>query len=77
MKRTLLALAVPLALVLSACGGSGNATTASSGATGGAPEAGSNIEFIVPSAAGGGNDILARIIAPVSDATTTSVKRVR
>ncbi len=56
---------MPLILVLSACGGSGNAATPESSSGGGAPAAGSNIELIVPSAAGGGNDILARIVAPV------------
>lgn len=55
------ALAVLPVLAITGCGGA--ATSA-----GAAPEAfppdGATIEWVVPSAAGGGNDILARIVAP-------------
>ncbi|KNH18028.1 hypothetical protein ACU18_08495 [Arthrobacter sp. ZBG10] len=55
------ALAASVALALTGCGGQ----PASSTAAADFPKAGSTIEWIVPSAAGAGNDILARIIAPV------------
>jgi tripartite-type tricarboxylate transporter receptor subunit TctC len=50
------------ALALTGCGGAANGTTAAGASF---PKAGSTIEWIVPSAAGAGNDILARIVAPV------------
>ncbi len=58
---TTTALAAAVALALTGCGGqAGSSTTAAADF----PKAGSTIEWIVPSAAGAGNDILARIIAP-------------
>ena len=60
---TTTALAAGVALALTACGGQANSSTASKAAD--FPKAGSTIEWIVPSAAGAGNDILARIVAPV------------
>ncbi|MDR6415148.1 tripartite tricarboxylate transporter substrate binding protein [Pseudarthrobacter sulfonivorans] len=65
MKRltalTTTALAAAVALALTGCGGQAGSTTT---AAADFPKAGSTIEWIVPSAAGAGNDILARIIAP-------------
>jgi tripartite-type tricarboxylate transporter receptor subunit TctC len=58
---TTTALAAALALALTGCGGQANGTTTAAPAF---PKAGSTIEWIVPSAAGAGNDILARIMAP-------------
>lgn len=55
------ALAASVALALTGCGGqAGTSTTAAADF----PKAGSTIEWIVPSAAGAGSDILARIVAP-------------
>lgn len=48
-------------LALTGCGGQANGTTTAAAAF---PKAGTTIEWIVPSAAGAGNDILARIMAP-------------
>lgn len=50
-----------LALTLTGCGGSANGNTEAAASF---PKAGSTIEWVVPSAAGAGNDILARIMAP-------------
>ena len=50
-----------VALALTGCGGQAGSTTT---AAADFPKAGATIEWIVPSAAGAGNDILARIIAP-------------
>ena len=49
------------ALALTGCGGAANGTSAAGGAF---PKAGATIEWVVPSAAGAGSDILARIVAP-------------
>ncbi|MFJ4029531.1 Bug family tripartite tricarboxylate transporter substrate binding protein [Paenarthrobacter sp. NPDC089989] len=57
------AVAATFALALSACGGQSGGSTGT--AAGDFPKSGSTIEWIVPSAAGAGNDILARIVAPV------------
>ncbi|MCU1405337.1 MAG: hypothetical protein JWQ43_1640 [Glaciihabitans sp.] len=64
MNKTYLigAAAASVALILSGCSAS---ASAGGGASASFPEAGSTIEWIVPSAAGAGNDILARIVAPV------------
>ncbi len=64
-----LALTTATATILSACS-TGSSPGATSGASGEQtaeswPEPNTNIEWIVPSAAGGGNDIMARILAPV------------
>ncbi|MDF2050378.1 tripartite tricarboxylate transporter substrate binding protein [Arthrobacter sp. Cr_A7] len=59
---TTTALAASVALALTACGGQASSTSTSAAAD--FPKAGSTIEWIVPSAAGAGNDILARIVAP-------------
>ena len=56
------ALAASVALALTGCGGQASSTSTTAAAD--FPKAGSTIEWIVPSAAGAGNDILARIIAP-------------
>jgi len=62
IRRTLGAFALVTATALTACsGGSSGGTEADAAAF---PEAGSTLEWVVPSAAGGGNDILARIVAP-------------
>ena len=58
---TTAAIAAVAALALTGCGGAANGTS-TAGST--FPKAGSTIEWIVPSAAGAGNDILARIVAP-------------
>lgn len=50
-----------LALALTGCGGTANSKTDGASSF---PKAGSTIEWVVPSAAGAGNDILARIMAP-------------
>lgn len=64
-RVALAALALTASSVLTACSsGSGTSTPAGQKATEAWPEAGTNIEWIVPSAAGGGNDIMARILAP-------------
>ncbi|CAM3218474.1 Tripartite tricarboxylate transporter family receptor [Arthrobacter ulcerisalmonis] len=60
------AFAAAAVLALTACGGQTGA--ASNAATADFPKAGATIEWIVPSAAGAGNDILARIIAPAMQA---------
>jgi tripartite-type tricarboxylate transporter receptor subunit TctC len=60
---TTTALAASIALALTGCGGQAGSSTTTAAAD--FPKAGSTIEWIVPSAAGAGNDILARIIAPV------------
>ncbi|WP_028269699.1 Bug family tripartite tricarboxylate transporter substrate binding protein [Arthrobacter sp. UNC362MFTsu5.1] len=60
---TTTALTAAVALALTGCGGQANSSTSSKAAE--FPKAGSTIEWIVPSAAGAGNDILARIVAPV------------
>lgn len=59
-RLTAVVAAAAVASLLSAC------TPGAAGAEDGAefPQAGSTIEWIVPSAAGAGNDILARIMAP-------------
>ena len=49
-----------LALTLTGCGGQAASNTGAASF----PKAGSTIEWVVPSAAGAGNDILARIMAP-------------
>lgn len=54
--------AASVALALTACGG--QASSMSTTAAADFPKAGSTIEWIVPSAPGAGNDILARIMAP-------------
>lgn len=61
MKKFLPAIgaAFAAAVVLTGCGG-GSATESA----GEFPKPGSTIEWVVPSAAGAGNDILARIVAP-------------
>lgn len=59
---TTTALAAAVALALTGCGGQASSNTSSAGKA--FPKAGSTIEWIVPSAAGAGNDILARIVAP-------------
>ena len=48
-------------LALTGCGGAANGTSSTGGAF---PKAGATIEWVVPSAAGAGSDILARIVAP-------------
>lgn len=58
---TFTALAASTALALTACGGQASTSTT---AAADFPKAGSTIEWVVPSAAGAGNDILARIVAP-------------
>lgn len=60
---TTTALTATVALALTGCGGQANSSTSSTAAA--FPKSGSTIEWIVPSAAGAGNDILARIVAPV------------
>ncbi|MFC7491179.1 MULTISPECIES: tripartite tricarboxylate transporter substrate binding protein [unclassified Knoellia] len=55
------ALAAAVAVTLSACGSSQTPAGSSSAAF---PPKGKTVEIIVPSAAGAGNDILARILAP-------------
>jgi tripartite-type tricarboxylate transporter receptor subunit TctC len=62
-RRGLLAIA-PLAAVLLASGCGTNASGAQSGQSQAFPAANTKVEWIVPSAAGAGNDILARIVAP-------------
>lgn len=57
-----------LALTLTGCGGQANGNTGSTGTAAAFPKAGSTIEWVVPSAAGAGNDILARIMAPAMQA---------
>lgn len=57
------ALAASAALALTGCGSQAAGRTTESAAAD-FPKAGSTIEWIVPSAAGAGNDILARIVAP-------------
>ncbi|WP_024819010.1 Bug family tripartite tricarboxylate transporter substrate binding protein [Arthrobacter sp. 31Y] len=56
------AVAASMALALSACGGQAGSTTSAAAVD--FPKSGTTIEWIVPSAAGAGNDILARIVAP-------------
>lgn len=63
-RLTLIAVAALAAASLSACA-SGAATTPSDPEAEAWPPAGTTIEWIVPSAAGAGNDILARIVTPV------------
>jgi tripartite-type tricarboxylate transporter receptor subunit TctC len=60
MKRQLMAIGAALAAVVLTAGCSSGST----GDAGAFPKKGSTIEWIVPSAAGAGNDILARIVAP-------------
>jgi tripartite-type tricarboxylate transporter receptor subunit TctC len=62
MKRSLIALAVAVPLVLAGCASKTDNAAPSEGAA--FPVKGGTIQIIVPSAAGAGNDILARIIAP-------------
>lgn len=63
-RLTLIAATALAAASLSACSSPGG-TSAEDPAAQAWPEPGTTIEWIVPSAAGAGNDILARIIAPV------------
>ena len=59
---TTTALAASVALALTGCGGQAGSTSTTAAVD--FPKAGATIEWIVPSAAGAGNDILARIVAP-------------
>lgn len=61
-RRTLGAIALATAATLTACSGGSTGTSDTDAAA--FPESGTTIQWIVPSAAGGGNDILARIVAP-------------
>lgn len=62
---TLGALAALAAVALVGCSSATGSTSSGDGADEAWPAAGTDIEWIVPSAAGAGNDILARIVAPV------------
>ena len=67
MNRTLTMIAAVSAvglMALTACSSSSGASSSSTGEAAAFPVEGETIELIVPSAAGAGNDILARIIAP-------------
>lgn len=59
---TFTALAASATLALTACGGTASSTSTTAAAD--FPKAGSTIEWVVPSAAGAGSDILARIVSP-------------
>lgn len=60
----LVAIATMAAASLAACSSAGSATPAADNSAESAPLEGKSIEWIVPSAAGAGNDILARVVAP-------------
>lgn len=61
-RLTSATVAVSLTLALTACGGQASSTSTSAAPE--FPKAGPTIEWIVPSAAGGGNDVVARIVGP-------------
>ncbi|KUM36358.1 hypothetical protein AR689_20735 [Arthrobacter sp. EpRS71] len=60
LKTTVLA--GSMALILSACAGQAGSPPAAAEAD--FPKPGATVEWVVPSAAGGGNDVVARIVAP-------------
>lgn len=65
MKRLIIAgLAAVALLSTAACGQASNAADGSADSSAKFPKASTKIEWIVPSAPGAGNDILARIVAP-------------
>ena len=65
-RVALAAIAMAAAATLAACSSPASTTPAADTTEVSTwPESGTNIEWIVPSAAGAGNDILARIVAPV------------
>lgn len=61
---TLSAVAALAAVALAGCSSAAGTSSTGDGADAPWPAAGTDIEWIVPSAAGAGNDILARIVAP-------------
>ena len=65
MKNTRRIALAALALSATALTACSSAASTNAGVQEDWPSAGTNIEWIVPSAAGAGNDILARIVAPV------------
>lgn len=64
-RLALVAVAALAASSLAACSGDTGAAPSGEASAEAWPSAGTNIEWIVPSAPGAGNDILARIVAPV------------
>ncbi|PZU37565.1 MAG: hypothetical protein DI573_11325, partial [Microbacterium sp.] len=64
-RLTLAALAALAAASLAACSSTAEASPSAEPSSEAWPDAGTTIEWIVPSAAGAGNDILARIVSPV------------